>query len=196
MQLIHFIGGVRKPAFAFCTKGVSNPRPGIPTGLFNITISSSFASIMVCLNFSDASHSFVAINLVAICTPSAPASITASMSDLSNTLPPANSGISENKSFISDTMVFKDWQRPFIRSCSSKPRWPPAKLPSATMKSGFLPNLLSQKLAMVLAPLAEDTIGAAITPLPPSIPGSSRGIPAPDITASMPSSHATLTMRS
>ena len=48
-------------------------RPGIPTGLLMISISRASASMYVCLNLSDASHSFVVTNRVPICTPEAPA---------------------------------------------------------------------------------------------------------------------------
>ena len=73
--------------------------PGIPTGLFIIFISSFLALIYAFLNSIDASHSSVATNLVAICTPLAPKPKNFFISFPSQIPPAAITGISFPVSF-------------------------------------------------------------------------------------------------
>ena len=60
------------------------------------------------LNSGEASHSSVAMNRVAICTPSAPAAVIRRMSLASKTLPAANTGISGSNAATSFTMSSSD----------------------------------------------------------------------------------------
>ena len=70
-QLKQWSGGIR-PFSALFTKALRIARPVICTGLFTRVMSSFLALTYICLNASDASHSFVATNRVAICTPESP----------------------------------------------------------------------------------------------------------------------------
>ena len=71
-ETVAFLATKVSPASSLSSSGLLIARAGIPTGLLIIRMSSLFALTTACLNVSEASHSLVAMNLVAICTPAAP----------------------------------------------------------------------------------------------------------------------------
>ena len=73
MQCLHPVIN-RSPAATFSRKAFCIALPGIPTGLFTMTISYLRALRYACLYASAASHSSVVTKRVPICTPAAPRS--------------------------------------------------------------------------------------------------------------------------
>ena len=76
-------------------------------------------------------------------------------------------------------------------SAALKPKCPPAKGPSSTTKSAVLWYFWLQVLSKTLAALPLETIGAIKAVPSGTSSGKLRGNPAPEITASIPSSTAT-----
>ena len=137
---------------------------------------------------------------VAICTPYAPASCILKMSSLLQMPPAAKSGIfrpnsssktckTERTSGINSS---KDFAFSSSTSSALKPKCPPAKGPSSTTKSAVLWYFWLQVFNKTLAALPLETMGAIIAVPSGTSSGRLKGSPAPEITASIPSSTATL----
>ena len=143
MQPMQCFGAIL-PFDALRMNAVITARPGSPAGLATSVISSFLAFTIFCLNARSASHSVVAIKRVAIWTPLAPIFNNAAISSRVYTPPAANTGMlvwySSSYACIScstsQTSSESSFTLPDSSSSFLKPRCPPARLPSTTMKSG------------------------------------------------------------